>query len=308
MSNDGASTLLIVGAGYTGRSLAELSVADGWEVFGTTRKAATKADLEAIGAQAIYWDIAEDGAEALDVSSAGRLVAVYSIPTIFEEWKPAPEGQVARHVAPVLSVLARLEELGAERFVYISSTSVFGDADGAWVDETAERAPTSPYGKMRRDIEDAVLAWPGEVATFVVRAVGIYGPGRTLDRYIEKGRYKLVDGGKKPGNRIHVDDLAGICLSVAGGTFDEPRDFIATDGDPRPVRELVDWLVEHQGIERPEEVSLEAYAEERGANSVARWTNVSRFKADRVKKALGYEFKYPSALDGYAAIFGVDQA
>lgn len=296
--------LLLLGAGYTGLRLAREAVDSGWAVTGTTRTALTEAELRELGANSLYWDMADDGAGALDSWSAdeARRVAIYTIPTIFKEYVAAEGDKPARHVAPVLEVLDALERNGVERFVYVSSTSVYGDHDGEWVDETAERAPTSPYGKMRKEIEDAVLSHSGTMSTFVCRSVGIYGPERTLDRYIESGRYKLVDGGKKPGNRIHVDDLAGICFAVATGTFETPRDFIATDGAPVPVRDLVEWLVENRGVERPEEITLEEYAETRGPNSVARWTNVSRFRSVHLD-AIGYELRHPTALHGYRAIF-----
>lgn len=297
--------LLIVGAGYTGIRLAREAVDAGWSVTGTTRKALTEAELDEIGADSLYWDVTEDGADALTAwdPAPGRRCAVYSLPTLFKEWAPAEPGEVPRHVEPVLAVLDTLESMDVERFVYISSTSVYGDHEGDWVDESAERAPTSPYGKMRKDIEDAVLGWDGKMKTFVCRSVGIYGPGRTLDRYIESGRYRLVDGGTKPGNRVHVDDLAGICFAIASGEFDEPRDFIATDGAPIRICDLVDWLVEKRGIERPEEISLEAYAEERGPNSVARWANVSRFRSSRLEDPLGYELRHPNAIEGYRSVY-----
>jgi nucleoside-diphosphate-sugar epimerase len=229
---------------------------------------------------------------------------VYSIPTLFDGWEPAQGDGLPRHVQPVARVATTAKSEGCDRFIYLSSTSVYGDHDGEWVDEDSERRPTSPVGKMRRDIEDYVLGLDDWNAN-VVRIVGIYGPGRTLDRYVAGGRYKLVDGGHKLSNRIHVDDLAGIVLAVAGRAPTGARAYLAADGHPVRVVDLVDWMVEHLGIERPAEVTLDEYRAERGENAAARWQNTYRARNERVTRELSYALRYPTVIDGYEAIFDV---
>ncbi len=293
--------MLIIGAGYTGLRIARLAAARGLEVVGTTRSEEKVRQLEEIGAKGVNWDVLEDDTGELAGWMGPGTVVVYSIPTIFDGWEPGGDG-LARHVEPVARVMKATKSEGCDRFIYLSSTSVYGDHDGEWVDEDSERRPTSPMGKMRRDIEDFVLSADGGNAN-VVRIVGIYGPGRTLDRYVQMGRYKLVDGGQKVSNRVHVEDLAGIVLAVAEKAPEGTRAYIASDGHPTRVVDLVDWMVEHLGIERPEEVSLEEYAAQRGENAAARWKNTYRACNDRVREELGYQFRYPTAIDGYQSIF-----
>lgn len=291
------SHLSIIGAGYTGLRLAALAVGLGYEVLGTTRSESSRIPLKTVGATALRWDIVEDEGTPPAGLFGPDTAVVYSVPTLFDD--PAEQ----RHVAPVARALEAARDAGCDRFVYLSSTSVYGDHQGEWIDEESERRPTSPVGIMRRDIEDCVLGFEG-LPTDVVRIVGIYGPGRTLDRYIARGRYKLVGGGEKLTNRIHVDDLTRIILAVIEKGPVEPRAYIAADGNPRRVVELVDWMVENLGIERPDEVSLAEYRSQRGENAAARWENTYLARNTRVIEELSVHLHYPDVICGYEAIFG----
>ena len=289
--------LLIIGAGYTGIRLAARGMAEGHEVVGTTRSSETLIELDEMGGTGVRFDVlADDPSDVLAEHLGPDTSIVYSVPTLFDD------PQEGRHTEPVEAVLQAAREAGCRRFVYLSSTSVYGDHDGEPVTEDSARRPSSPVGKMRRDIEDVVLGF-GDIDTKVIRIVGIYGPGRTLDRYVSRGRYKLVDGGQKLTNRIHVDDLGRLILAVVTRAPGGARAYVATDGNPVRVVDLVDWMVEHLGIERPEEVSLEAYRRERGENAAARWRNTYLARNDRVVEELGFEFEFPTVIDGYRDIF-----
>lgn len=287
--------LVIVGAGYTGMRLAERAVARGWNVVGTTRSAERAARLEELGADALMLDASEDGADALREVVGPSTNIVYSVPTLF---RSVPAGDA--HLDFPRSVLEVCEEATAARFIYLSSTSVYGDHDGAKVDEKSERRPNSPFGIMRRDIEDLVLGWSGDLKTNVVRIAGIYGPGRTLVKYVESGRYKVVNRDKIT-NRIHVDDLVSIVMAVIEKKPPGGRAFLACDGDPVPVGDLVDFLVE-RGMSEPEETTLDAYREEKGENAAARWRTTTRCTNSRVRDELGVEFEYPDVFTFYREI------
>jgi len=291
--------LTIVGCGYTGIRLAQEGTERGWNVTGTTRDDERLRRLESVGATGIDWEVGQKFGplgEALEASDA----VVYSVPSLYDDYEPAGTGP-ARHVEPVAEVLERAVS-GGGRFVYLSSTSVYGDNDGAWVDEETPTDPSSPNGKMRRDIEEYVLSQSGKLDTNVARLVGIYGPGRTMLKYVASGRYKLVDGGTKPTNRIHVDDIVRSIVAVLERAPEGSRLYNVSDGHPKTVAAVVDWLVDHQGIERPAEVSLETYREERGANAVARWENTYRVANDRLLEELDVDLEYPDVFAGYRDI------
>jgi nucleoside-diphosphate-sugar epimerase len=302
-----AKRITIIGAGYVGMVLAKQAIEQGLEVAGTSRTAQTRAELEAMGAVAIAWDALDDPVERLDEVIDEETAVVYSVPTVYRDYEDSSEG-MARHVEPVERVLSTCARRGAQRFVYLSSTSVYGDQQGEWVDEQTTRAPTSPYGRMRRDIEDHVLGYGREMPVNVARLVGIYGPGRTILQYVESGRYKLVDGGTKPTNRIHVDDIVRAVFAIIEHAGNGARVYNLCDGDPRTVAEVIDFLVERLGIERPEEISLEKYAETRGPNGAARWKNTYRCKSDRLVGELGVELRFQNVLEGYRELFDLDDS
>lgn len=291
--------LAIVGCGYTGIRLAREGSERGWEVTGTTRNAERLDALESMGATGIEWEFGDElGPLGAALEAADDVV--YSVPSLFGDHEPADEG-LARHVEPVAEVLERAAA-GGGRFIYLSSTSVYGDHDGGWVDEETATDPSSPNGKMRRDIEEYVLSQSGALDTNVARLVGIYGPGRTMLQYVASGRYKLVDGGTKPTNRIHVDDIVRSVVAMIERAPEGARLYNVSDGNPKSVAEVVDWLVEHQGIERPPEVSLETYREQRGENAAARWENTYRVANDRLVEELDVDLEYPDVFAGYRAI------
>lgn len=295
--------IVIVGTGYVGLRLAESALEAGCEVVGTTRSEETLEALDAMGAEGLYWEVDDqDDTPIADVVDDETTI-VYSIPTLFQTYEREPD-EMPRHVRPVERILDVGREAGAERFVYLSSTSVYGDHEGAWVDETSELRTDAPAGKMRRDIEQRVLevGEEGAIDTNVARLVGIYGPGRTLLDYMRSGRYKLVEGGAKPTNRVHVDDIVSALMAMIERGPSGARVYNVSDGRPKTVADVVDWLVDHADVERPDEISLEAYAEQRGPSAVARWTNTYRVSNERMCKELGVEPVYRDVFEGYRAI------
>ena len=306
--------LLIIGAGYTGKTLARQAIAhpEITRVIGTSRSDSTLEALDAMGAHHARFDLIEDDASALAAHITPSTWIVYSAPTIYTSYEPASaDGEPARHVAPVRALLEQAARQNAAGFIYLSSTSVYGDHDGEEVDEESTRTPTSPFGKMRAEIEDEVLSFePGDGGPkhlIVARIVGIYGPGRTLAEYIKKGRYKLVDGGQKITNRVHVEDIASAILAMVARAPSGARAYNVCDGDPRSVRELVDEVCALTDIPYPEEVSLEELASERGENVASRWRNSYRCSNARLVQELDWTPRYPNALAGYRAILGSDQ-
>ncbi|MGM0555198.1 MAG: SDR family oxidoreductase [Myxococcota bacterium] len=302
-----ADTLVVLGCGYTGIRLVREAVERGMQVVGTSRDDETLEDLRDAGATPVKWDVLEDDIRGIEQHLGPETALVYSIPTIYRKYDDESDG-VPRHVVPVEKVLKGAAEHGLERFIYLSSTSVYGDHNGAWVDETTSTDPASPYGRMRDDIEQYLLGASVDFPVNIARLVGIYGPGRTILDYMKSGRYKLVDGGIKPTNRIHVDDIVRSILAMVDRGSSRSRVYNVCDGHPLRVVDLVDFLVEHLDVDRPEVVSIEDYAQRRGPNVAARWKNMYRCKNERLTDELGVELEYPNALDGYRAIFGIEQS
>lgn len=297
--------LLILGAGYTGKVLARQAREESRSVFATTSNQESQAYLEDLGVQVFDFDVLNPGGELpLPPDFEGDLDVVYSVPTLFRDYDEAPSGELARHVEPLAEVLGLLKtraELRVRTFLYFSSTSVYGDHHGKVITEESTRHPTAPFGKMRRDIEDFLLQ-EEEIPTAIGRIVGIYGPDRTLEKRIQDPSFRLVDGGSKVTNRIHVEDLARAILFLLEKKAPE-RVYNLSDGAPLTVKALVDFVVKAQGLTPPEEESLQEYGDrKKDPNLLARWKSSALISNDRLKR-LGFSFQYPDAMKGYEALF-----
>lgn len=297
----GDRSILILGAGYTGKEMARRAVDDGRRVVGTTRSEETARFLTQLGASAVDWSIGDDPSLWVDELDASTAV-VYSIPPVVDA--PLDEsGRLPAYVQHVGYAFDLCLSQDASRFVYLSSTSVYGDHGGEWIDETADCHPTSPSGKMRLEIERHLLDRAGRLPVSIGRLGGIYGPERTMVDYIASGRYRLVDGGKKPTNRIHVEDAARAILTIAERSTGDAEIFNLTDGHPQTVRDVVTFVCEKAEIEVPEEESLQEYADRvDNPNAVARWKNSYRVRSNRLRDELDFEFRYPDAFSGYRAL------
>lgn len=295
--------LIVLGAGYTGKRVldAVLTKLPDWSLLATSRSPDLLSDFHARGVHTAKLDLLDglqDDLASLTPHVHRGAWVIYSAPTLYRTYEPA------RHVEPLQGVLAWARKVGCKGVIYLSSTSVYGDYQGEWVEEQSERRPTSALGKMRRDLEDVLLGWSGDVLThmYVARIVGIYGPGRTLADYIAKGRYRLIDGGQKITNRVHVDDLVSALLAMLERGQPGHRVYNICDGNPLPVKDLVELLVRDYGVAHPEACTLEAYAEARGENVAARWKNSYRCTNERLRTELGWQPQYEDARDGLRAI------
>ena len=271
--------LLVFGAGYSASAIIETSRHRFETVWGTTRSPLKFAGIEALGAKPLLFD-----GENRD---PGVIGAIAEATHILVSVAPGEAGD------PVLSAFGgeiraapRLRWIG-----YLSTVGVYGDHDGAWVDEDTMPRPVSRRSRQRVEAE---LAWQEMAqavsATFAVfRLSGIYGPGRNAFVNIEKGTSRRL---VKPGqvfNRIHVADIARALDRAfeleAGGIFN------ITDDEPAPPQDVVALAHELAGIAPPPEQDF-ATAE---LSPMARsfYGENKRVANARSKEFLGLEYGYP---------------
>jgi nucleoside-diphosphate-sugar epimerase len=172
--------------------------------------------------------------------------------------------------------------------IFVSSTSVYGQSSGEWVDETSEAEPDNPNSRLIRQAEKQVLA--ANPDNIVVRFSGIYGPGREHLVRLAASRPAVQQTPPYYTNRIHQDDCAGVLeflgrQRLAGRILDAC--YLASDDDPAPMWEVVSWLAERQHCPPPviKTVGEDAPMHKRCNNARL--------------KALGYRFLYSSYRDGY---------
>jgi nucleoside-diphosphate-sugar epimerase len=277
--------IFIFGAGYSARAFAQSNGGRAGKIFGTTRSAAKFDILRRCGVEPILFD----GMAITPEIAAALRETTHLVISIAPEETGDP---VLNLIGDLKDVAPRLRWIG-----YLSTVGVYGDYQGAWIDETTECRPLS-----RRSVErvEAEKAWQaaGEAAgvpVALLRLSGIYGPGRNAFVNLAAGTAKRLI---KPGqvfNRIHVEDIAGALWHLAerrlGGAFN------VTDDEPSPPQDVITYAAELMGVEPPPEEAFETAELSPMARSF--YGETKRVSNAAMKKA-GYRFQFPNyraALD-----------
>ena len=280
MSN---ATALIVGCGDVGSRLATQLLDKGWQVYGLRRSI----DRLPAGVIGVAGDLFNEACPA-DWPTEPIDYLVYSA-TATERNEA---GYQAAYVEGLKHTLSWLKQHNQQpkHLLFVSSSGVYMQQDGEWVDENSPAESTIFSGRVMLQAEQVALH--SGLPASVVRLTGIYGPGREwLLGQVRKG-YRVAVNPPLYGNRIHADDAAGLLaflLEAAdqGKSLDDC--YIGVDNAPAPLAEVVDWLRERLGVtEWAEEASVRRAGSKRCSNARA--------------KALGWEPRYPSYREGYAAI------
>jgi nucleoside-diphosphate-sugar epimerase len=188
------------------------------------------------------------------------------------------------------------------RIVYLSTTGVYGNHDGAIVDETTEPNPKSAQAARRLAAETLLQDWfaAGNVDAVILRVPGIYGPGRLGTDRIRAAMPVLREEDANPGNRIHVDDLASCC--VAALSADVPAGiYNVGDGDTRTTTWFMNEVARQASLPPPPTVSREE-AEKTFSQMRLSFLRESRVvDVTKMRRSLGIHLKYTNPADGIAA-------
>lgn len=278
-----APTVLIAGCGDVGSRLATQLLAAGWEVHGL-RRDVSRLPAGVIG---VAGDLFNKDCPATWPIGAVDYLVYCAAATDHDE-----AGYRAAYVQGLEHVLEWLNDYGQvpNRLLFVSSSSVYGQQDGEWVDEASPAVPAGYSGRVMLEAEQ--LALKSGIAASIVRLTGIYGPGREwLLTQVRRG-YRVVTDPPLYANRIHADDAAGLmaCLLEADHRGVKLEDvYIGVDDEPAALADVVGWLRGYLGVtEWADDDSVRRTGSKRCSNAQA--------------KALGWEPKYPSFREGYAAI------
>lgn len=283
------SRLLVFGYGYVARCLGAALVREGWSVTGTRSDAGGAAATSAEGVTGVVFDGAAPS-PGVKEALAGATHLLACIP-------PGAEGDPAlrHHLADIVGAPA-LRWIGL-----LSTTGVYGDRGGAWVDESAPTRPGNPRTARR---EAAERAWATAAAAAAVplqifRLSGIYGPGRSpLDR-IRSGTARRVTSPGTVFNRIHVDDIAGV-VRAGMARPESTGAFNVSDALPAPPDDVLLHGAALLGVDPPPEVPLD----EAGLSPLGRsfYTENKRVRSLRLEADLAYELRFPTYREGLAAL------
>ena len=249
---------------------------------GVVRSQASAAKVRAVGAKALLVDLDTD---ALELPACDRLF--YFAP-------PQREGETDTRMARVLAALD-----GPPTYtVYISTSGVYGDCGGAWVDETRPVNAESERAKRRVDAERRILDFSPQAR--VLRAPGIYGPNRLPVDRVREATPILDDADGGWSNRIHIDDLGAIAWLAGTRSLDHNL-YNASDGHPTGLGVYYDTLAEMLGVASPPRISW-AEAEQRfSAMRLSFLRESRRLSNQRLLDDTGYEFAFADFRDGLAA-------
>lgn len=282
---------LIAGCGYTGLRLARRLTAQGHAVAGTTRDPERAEALSGAGIRPLLVDVSDPGSLRRGLEGEAPEVCFYLIPPLDDEGpRTGVEG-----------TMRALRRAPLEAFVYGSSTSVYGDREGAWVDASDVPRPDSDTGRARLEAERTVLrcGWEWDARPRIGRIGGIYGPGRVLVDAIRSGRYRLVEGLDAWSNRIHVDDLAAG-LAAIWRRGENGRVYDLVDDEPHRSADFARLVAERAGLELRTITREEA--EERWSEArLARKTGSKRVRNRRLREELEVELAYPTYREGVPA-------
>ena len=231
-------SVLVVGCGDVGGRLATQLLAGGWSVSGLRRNVGALPE----GVGAIAADL-----EQRQVPANWPLVSPDYLVYCVAASQHDEAGYRSAYVEGLRNVLAWLAERGQKprRLLFVSSSSVFAQQGGEWIDETAETAPQEYSGRVMLEAER--LALESGIPASVVRLTGIYGPGREwLLSQVRQG-YRVTEEPPLYGNRIHAEDAAGLLAFLLradhqGRVLDDC--YIGVDDAPAPLAEVVTWLRE----------------------------------------------------------------
>ncbi len=284
--------VVILGCGYIGIELGRQLTEAGHDVVGVRRSESGCKAIEAAGFTAHQADLTSD-ADRETLPEADWLV--------FAASSGGRNAEAAREIY-VEALNEAIEQYGSrestpDRLVYTSSTGVYGDHDGEWVDESTPLEPTTEKTEVLVEAERVALE---ESAAYgidgtVARFSGLYGPDRyRLDRYING---PVTEGYL---NMVHQEDAAGAVAYLL--TADRARDeaVLVTDDEPVDKWEFADWLAAECDLESPPKRTKQQRLTDDGLSEAARRRILtSKRCSNEYLRTLGYEFRYPTFREGY---------
>ncbi|WP_133611761.1 SDR family oxidoreductase [Dongia mobilis] len=280
--------LFCFGLGYSARRLADRLLSAGWRVSGTCRSPEKRQALARAGIAAEIFDREHPVPDlARHLAAATHLLS--SVPP-----DGAGDPVIDLHRAEIDAAAPHLAWIG-----YLSTTGVYGDRGGAWVDEQSDLSPSGERGRRRLLAERAwaALAQPAHL----FRLAGIYGPGSSALDTVREGRARRV---VKPGqvfSRIHVDDIVNV-LTASMARPNPGAAYNVCDDDPAPPADVITFACTLLGVAPPPEVPYESADLSPMARSF--YDDNKRCRNDRIKHELGVTLAYPDYRTGLRALLG----
>ncbi len=275
-------TLLSFGHGFSARAVSRLLPKD-WRIIGTTRSEEKAAQLMGEGIEPRIWP----GADMIPALNKATHLLVSAAPN-------ADGDPVLRELhGEIAKRAAQFEWVG-----YLSTTGVYGDHQGGWVDETTALSPSTKRGRARVEAEAAWAAIP-DLPLHIFRLAGIYGPGRGPFSKVRNGTARRIIKPNQVFSRIHVADIAQIVVA----SITRPRPgaiYNLCDDDPAPPQDVIAYAAELLGLQIPAAESIETAEMSDMARSF--YAESKKVKNDLIKTELGVKLLFPDYRSGLRAL------
>ena len=286
--------VLVVGGGYSGERFARAAMARGAQVWLTRRQEKPNAAGDP-PAKALQWLRFDSAAEAIPALPEQLSHVLITLP-------PDSSGSDAAFE----HLLEPLRQQPLRWLGYLSTTGVYGDSQGDWVDEHTPAQPTLHRIQDRLQCEQRWLR--SDLPVQSLRLPAIYGPGRCPFEPVARGQGRLVH---KPGQvfcRIHVDDIVGALLHAT----DQPEGrrpalINVSDDAPCPSSETLGYAAHLLGCKLPDVRRFEAIAAQMSQMALSFWADNRRVSNRLLCGELGYQLRYPSYREGFAASLREEQ-
>ena len=279
-------TLLSLGHGYSAQALARLLVPQGWAIHGTTRDPAKDSAMLSAG---VTPHVLPDTLDDVFETTTHLLISA----------GPDAEGDpmLRAYRDQIIVRATSFEWVG-----YLSTTGVYGDHQGNWVDESTPLTPSTRRGQWRVEAEAEWQAIP-DLPLHIFRLAGIYGPGRGPFSKVRNGTARRII---KPGqvfSRIHVDDIAQV-LAASIARPNPGTVYNLCDDDPAPPQDVLAHAARMLGRPLPPEEDFETAEMTPMARSF--YAESKKVRNDRIKDELGVDLIYPTYRDGLAALLAAE--
>jgi nucleoside-diphosphate-sugar epimerase len=289
-----APKILIVGFGDVGQRLARMLISQ-YRVYALVRKPATAALATAMGATPLRGDLAKPG-------SLQRLAGKADV--LFHFAPPPGHGHHDTHTRNLLAaLLARRAAMLPQRVIYISTTGVYGDCHGDWIDENRPIHPTTDRARRRVDAERNLGRWCRRhgVTLSVLRAPGIYSAERLPRDRLARRLPVLADSDDVYSNHIHADDLARAALAAMKHGHGV-RYYNVVDDSAMKMGDYFDLVADHLGMPRPPRVGRMDAGTVISPAMLSFMQESRRIRNDRLKRELRFRLDYPTVATFLAGL------
>jgi nucleoside-diphosphate-sugar epimerase len=284
--------LMVLGPGFTAKPIMQQLKNDNWQVSASFRRLEAREDLIDAGYRA--FDIMSDSAADIDLETVTHILTSIS---------PGKVGDTGfKYITKHSAQLSSLEWAG-----YLSSTNVYGDHQGRWVDEATPTNPSLERGIKRVDAEKEWQAFANkkDIPLHIFRLAGIYGPGRNAVRSLLCGKARRVIKEGQVFSRIHVSDICEAVTRAANS--DLPSEiFNLADDMPAPPQTVIEFAADLLGIDPPPAQDWETADMSPMARSF--YMESKKVKNDKIKRLLRMELTYPDYITGLKELLEGEKA